>query len=320
MPASFNYNWTDLAFASKKPISSLNATFIAAPREISAKRFIQLVKQYLPNGNIVLGLADEEYVEGFAGQQQFRMLKLGTVQAIIDKANASASPNKIYTMAYFQRDFDYILQKLDFARVVLINGSWQKSFHTLPAFYTLVSKKTPFVYVSPFADQAEAKDYDQKHSGGFGVDISKAYSAEQMLGLAHEAGKQSFDTSFQVGAVLGKKSGNKYKYVVSAYNQVVPYETYAWHNGASREKHFSPTNDQNYYDTVHAETCILINCLQANLFIDDTTLFITVLPCPSCARMIAATPISEIYYQLDHSDGYAVKLLEAAGKKVTRKV
>lgn len=320
MPTKYDYNWADLAFASKKPISSLGATFIAAPREISAKRFIQLVKQYLPTGNIVLGLAAEDYIDGFAGQAKFRTLQLGTVQAIIDKTNASTSPYKIYTLAYFQRDFDYILQKLDFAKVVLINGSWQHSYHSLPAFYTLANKQTPFVYTSPFTDESEAKDYAEKHSGGFSVDIDKTYSVDQMLGLAQEAGKQSFDTSFQVGTVLGKKSGNNYKYVISAYNQVVPYETYAWHNGASREKHFSPTNDQNYYDTVHAETCVIINCLQAKLPIDDTTLFINVLPCPSCARMIAATPISEIYYQLDHSDGYAVKLLEAAGKKVTRKV
>ena len=36
--------------------------------------------------------------------------------------------------------------------------------------------------------------------------------------------------------------------------------------------------------------------------------------------MLCETGISEIVYSLDHSDGYAVKLLEKAGKTVRRHV
>ena len=321
MPSEYNFSWSDLAFRSKKPISNLNATFIVAPREMSAKRFIQLVKEYLPKGNIVLGLANEPFIDGFDGQPQFKTLQKSAVEQIINKTNASATVNKIYTLTYFQRELNYILEKLKFARVVLVNGSWQKSFHTLAPFYTLINSQTPFEYVSPFASEQEAIEFANKYTNNaLKIDSKLVYSPEQMLGLAKDVAKQSFETAFQVGAVLGAAAKGGYKYLTSAYNRVVPYETYAWQHGASREKHFSPTYDQNYYDAVHAETCILINAVADQISLDSTSLFINVLPCPSCARMFAATPIKEFYYQIDHSDGYAVKMLELAGKKVIRKV
>jgi deoxycytidylate deaminase len=42
------------------------------------------------------------------------------------------------------------------------------------------------------------------------------------------------------------------------------------------------------------------------------------MPCPACARMLSQTDIEEFVYSIDHSEGYAVKMLEAAGKKVRR--
>ncbi len=72
----YEFDWSNLAFASKKPLRDLAAIFIAAPREISAERFAQLVKEYLPKGNIVLGLAKEKFIDGFDCQPQFRTLQM----------------------------------------------------------------------------------------------------------------------------------------------------------------------------------------------------------------------------------------------------
>jgi hypothetical protein len=70
-----NFDWNELAFGSKKTVNNLRATFIAAPREISAARFTQLVKEFLPKGNVVLGLAKEDHVSGFENQPQFKTLQ-----------------------------------------------------------------------------------------------------------------------------------------------------------------------------------------------------------------------------------------------------
>lgn len=316
-----NYDWADLAFASKKPLNELNAIFIAAPRELSAKRFTQLVKQYLPQGNIILGLSKDPYVAGLEDQSHFRMLELATVQAIIDKVNVSKTPHKIATLSYFQRETTYILEKLDFKKVVFINGSWYHAFHQRPEFYTLTQRQVSFEKVSPFADTTEAKSYAETHAPEPPHIIRKMISEIDMMALAAEAAKCSWASSeFQTGVALGRKEGSGYQPIITTHNRIVPYETYAIHHGSAREQHFSPPNDLNHYNTNHAEIELVTTAGREGIDLTGTTLFINLLPCPTCARMFTSTAITEFVYAMDHSNGYAIKILEAAGKTVRRLV
>lgn len=313
-----DFDWADLAFASKKTLNDLKATFIFAPRELSTERFKQLVKTYLPQGNIVLGLAKEPYVDGFDGQVQFRTLRRQTVQPIIDKVNQSGAKHRMYTLSYFQREAPYILDKLQFRRVVLVNGSWHKSFHTRPEYYALVNKGVSYTMESPFVDENEAK-----FAAGFLEIISNdppnsIYSAKQMMRHAAQVGTQSFDHTFQTGVALGKRTPTGYKLLARVCNQVIPYPTYAMHFGASRETHFSPPNDLNHYDTIHAEMALIVKAGKQGINLKGTSLFINLLPCPTCARILSQTDISDFYYTQDHSDGYAIKMLQLAGKNIER--
>lgn len=314
-----DFDWNELAFASKKPLNALKATFIAAPRELSAAHFTQLVKEYLPKGNIILGLAKEDYVLGFEGQPQFRMLDVRTVQPIIDKVNSSPAKYKIATLAYAQRDLLHVINSLSIRQFVGINGSWKYPFHTQAPFYALVKNGVPYTLVSPFADEPEAMAYAQK-TRPLTPPTSGVFSEAEMLQVANDAAKQSFDNGFQTGVALGKATPKGYKLLATGFNKVVPYQTYAMHFGAARETNFSPMHDLNHYDTVHAETELIIKAQKEKIDLKGTTLFINLLPCPTCARMLSRTDIAEFVYKEDHSDGYAVKMLELAGKKVRRVV
>ena len=314
-----DFDWNELAFASKKPLNSLKATFIAAPRELSPARFTQLVKDYLPKGNVILGLAKEPFVVGFEDQPQFRMLGRETVQPIIDKVNSSPSKYKIATLTYTQRDLLYVINSLSIRQFVGIRGSWKYSFHTQAPYYALMQKGVPYQLVSPFTDESEAKEYARQTKLPK-PPASGAYGEQEMLDIATQAAKQSYDYSFQTGASLGSKKGGKYALLATTYNPVIPYQTYAMHFGAAREINFSPPHDINHYDTVHAEAELIIKAQKEKLDLKSTTLFINLLPCPTCARMLSQTDIAEYVYREDHSDGYAVKMLELAGKKVRRVV
>ena len=326
----YQYDWADLAFSSKKPLRDLKAIFIAAPRELSEKRFKQLIKQYLPQGDIVLGVSKEPFVLGFEAQPQFRMLEPKTVQKVIDQVNTSSSGRRIYVLEYFQRELPHILEKLTVSRVVLVNGSWQHVFHNSTAYYYLTSSKTPYDMVSPFADEQEAHAYEehinQLLKGTLVGQLESSTGGDvSLLQLASTLAKESFDYSFQTGAVLARpdttsSKSTTYTPLTGASNRVVPYQTYALHHGSAREKHFSPANDLNHYDTVHAEVALLITAQKKKLDLHGTTLFINLMPCPTCARMLSQTDIKEFVYSIDHSDGYAVKMLEAAGKTVRRVV
>ncbi|HUD05541.1 MAG TPA: deaminase [Candidatus Saccharimonadales bacterium] len=314
-----NYDWSDLAFGSKKEINGLDAIFVAAPREISVARLKQIVKEYLPKGNLLIGLAKEKYIDGFKGQAQFKTLQLGAIEKTADKINNAGFKNKIYTLSYFQRDLIFVLEKLRLKKDLFINGSWKYLFHNLPVYYTLVSKKIEYEMLSPFINDQEAKSYEKSVLQNE-QKVTGLYTAKQMFLMADEIAKRSFDYVYQTGLTVGLKKGAKYKFVAQSFNKVVPYQTYAMHNGSAREANFSPVNDLNYYDTVHAEVGLLLRAQKQKINLKGTTLFINLLPCPNCALMLCDTDIKEFVYRTDHSEGTAAKLLEAAGKRITRVV
>src|SRR5687767_8478122 len=103
-----NFDWNDLAFGNKKLISSLRAIFIPAPRKMSPARLKQLIKTYLPQGNLLIGLAKEPYVAGLENQPQFQTLQINDIEKLATQVNASSSPHKIYTLRFFQRETPYI--------------------------------------------------------------------------------------------------------------------------------------------------------------------------------------------------------------------
>src|ERR1700741_1480297 len=224
------FKWSDMAFSSKKPLKELKAIFVVAPRELSTKRFTQLVKEYLPQWNLVIGISYEPYILGFEGQPQFQMLQSATIQPVIDKIAASGSQNQVYILEYSQRDLPYILEKVPFAQVLLVNGSWKYSFHLSPAYYVLAQSKTPFSYISPFTGEDAAREYEQRKQKQLikpSAKIGESYKESELLEVVADAAKSSYDYNSQVGLVLSKKRLSKYQLLSLAYNKVVPYQTYA---------------------------------------------------------------------------------------------
>jgi len=294
--------------------------FIAAPRELSARRFAQIIKHYLPKGNIVLGISQEPYVVGFENQPQFKMLEQAAVQPIIDKVAQSESPYKISVLPYSQPDLPKIIRNLTSKqRILLVNGSWKYAFHNSESYKILAAHNVPIKFISPFVDEAEAEAYLQAHQPSVSLpQPGELLNEAQLFTAADTASRQSYDYSFQTGAALAKKHGDSYEFIATAFNEVIPYQTYALHHGNSREKHLSQPHDTNHYDTIHAEMQLLAGAARGDYSLAGATLFINLLPCPNCARTLGRTDIDGVVYRNDHSDGYAAKLLKLCGKNVKR--
>lgn len=308
-----------LSNITKSQINAKNAIFIVAPRELSLKRFAQLLQRYLPKANIILGISKQPYVVGFDDQPQFKMLQLSDVHIVIDKVNDANPPHAIYTFEYSQTDLNALLQSHNFKRILLVNGSWKYAFHNLDAYKTLVDRGITFKFISPFADDDEAFAYEATHTQQVSLpDRGDILNESDMVAVADAAAIQSFDYSFQTGVSLGHPVGDKYEFITTAFNKVIPYQTYALHHGNSREKNLSRPHDTNHYDTIHAEMQLLTKALADEIDLTGTTLFVNLLPCPNCARTLSQTNIAEVVYRHDHSDGYAVTLLESCGINVRR--
>lgn len=305
------YKWFNINDEKKTEINSLQPVFIAGSRDITEKRIVEITKMFLGKVNIIWGCLEDKYINGLEDSPQFATLPLSKLEKTLETLNSK----NIYILRYFERDLKYILKELDFKAVIYIQGSWYRSFHYNPHYFELLSQKTQYKLISPFCDEDEAVEYAQ----GFkfeDVDVSKEYMDEQMMKLCKQVAKRSFDHTYQAGSILAKDG----KVLLWSYNSIKPFETYAMHYGALREKHFCPPNDANYYDTNHAEIEMLVKAGRQGVPLKDTTLYINLMPCPTCARALCATEIKEVVYEVDHSEGFAVKLLEKAGKTVRRLV
>jgi len=312
---NYSYSWSELREKREK-LPYRVSTFVAISREMTPDRIKQIIKKHLPQGNMLWGVTGDEYVAGFEGQPQFRLLKRSELEEWVAKVNAS-SPNKLILLEYAQDQTERVLSKIKAKNYVFVRGSWKYAFHRLPVYHKLVSKDRHFEFISPFVGEDEAKSYL-----AFGKmllepkTLDRLKTIEDFMSGTWLVAKASFDHSFQVGAILAENTGpGEYEYVSHAHNQVVPYETYAMHHGFLREENLSPPKDLNHYDAIHAETAALISAKDSK----GTTLFINVLPCPTCAKAVVFSGVSEVFYGLDHSDGYAVKLFKDAGIK-TQKV
>jgi deoxycytidylate deaminase len=277
--------------------------FILAPREMSEKRIRDLLRKYLERGKVVFGVAKEEYVAGFEGQPQFKTLKGDLVKKLAEK-----SGGRLEVVEYAQKDGIETIKWTRFDRAVVVNGSFHRSFHLRPEYEAIAAKGAEVRYESPFVDEMEAKEFAEGFEGERGL---SEFAEENMQRILGEEAKRAFITDFQTAAAIVKNG----EIVALAHNEVVPYETYAWHWGLSREKHKTPAGDSSHYDAVHAETAALIG---AGEKARGGTIYMKTFPCPHCARNIIYAGINEVVYELDYGDDYGYDLFEKAGVKTRR--
>ncbi len=304
-------NWQQLKNKDKQQLSQQRPIFVLAPRDISKKRIQQLNQKLAAKRPVVWGCLTDEYIPGLEDSPQFKSLTLVKLKNSLKEQKAAGILN------YPQRYAKYVLKEIEWSAVIAIHGSWHKAFHYRPEYYVISKKQLPHKLVSSFVDEAEAKEYLVKIKSDLpavGFEPDKKYTDKELLEFTALRARHSFDYTFQTGAVLVKDG----QVLAAAHNRILPYETYMLHKGASKEKHLTPPHDLNHFDTNHAEVELILTALDQSLDLTNTSLYINLLPCPICARMLARTPIKEIVYQHDHSQGYGFKLLTQTGKTLRR--
>jgi deoxycytidylate deaminase len=284
--------------------------FVLAPREMSEARLRQLLRELLVRRPVTFGLAEEAYVAGFEGQPQFKTLSVDKINSLAEK-----SGGRITLLPYKQKDVVDVVKNLDFDRAIVVNGSHHRSFHLRPEYQAILDKGAMVKYVSPFTDTTEAlmtaceltaiqkSDEERPREAADTQAVVKA-------ALQREAAR-SFDTSFQNAAAVVRLD----EIVCLAHNATMPYETYAWHHGLIREKEHCAAGEANHYDTVHAETAVL---MEAGMAARGANLYCRTFPCPHCTKNIIFAGIGKVYYELDYGDEYGYNLLKEAGVEYER--
>jgi dCMP deaminase len=314
--------WDSVEDVEITSLNNLDAVFIAGSRTISAKRILELAKKYIVRGNVIWGYLQNEYIEGFEGQQQFKTLEFEKLETVLKQFEKLKLPHSFTILKYAQSDLGQVLEAVNFRKALFINASWKIAFHRRPEFLILEKKRTEFKLISPFTSEAEAIAYASKISTDFVDHLAptnrQSFTDKDCMLMAHEASRLSFDYTWQTGSVLVKDG----QILLTGHNRIVPYETYMWHTGSlkehgiSKEKDLSQMHNLNTNDTLHAEMDILTQALNQQLDLTDTTLYVSLMPCPNCARAIASTKIKRVVYEHEHFGGLAETILSKAGKEI----
>ncbi len=301
------FSWQQLAEIENSPI------LILGSREISSERITQLTNQLLKNTDktIVWGVFTEKFILGLENSPQFRTLTVKTLKESLVQLNSA----RVSILEYSQAQASAIIAEHDWSAIIGINGSWHRAFHYRDEYQVIKKLKIPFKFASAFNDEKEALEYESKiiiERPKLPVNYSESCSENTLFKLVDEVSHRSFDNTWQTGAVLAKNG----EFLLATYNKVVPFETYALLHGANKEKHKTPPQDLNHYDTNHAEVEMVLEATRRNINLKNCSLFINLMPCPICARMLAQTEIKEIVYKNPHSNNYAITILEKAGKTI----
>lgn len=126
--------------------------------------------------------------------------------------------------------------------------------------------------------------------------------------LAQTAASYSADWWRQVGGVVVKDG----QLLLTAYNKHLPAEQQPYITGDPRAE-FGKGVQMELSTALHAEAGLISEAARRGISLEGTTLYVTTFPCPSCAKLVAASGIKKLLYQ----DGYSVldgeTTLRAAG-------
>ncbi|MGB3988411.1 MAG: deaminase [Minisyncoccales bacterium] len=143
--------------------------------------------------------------------------------------------------------------------------------------------------------------------------IDSSQFGKRMMKEAIGQSLQSPDWWRQVGAVLVKDG----EIILSGFNKPLPSNDV--HNifGDPRSN-FDYGVSFDISKFIHAEAGIIAEAAKRGISLEKTHLYVTTFPCPTCAKLIAISGISEVYYKEGYSLLDAKDILRAFKVKIIR--
>lgn len=121
-------------------------------------------------------------------------------------------------------------------------------------------------------------------------------SAENFMNSALAEGQKSSDWWRQVGAAAVRDG----KIIAQAHNTHLPSEQQPYVEGDARA-HFHKGENIELTTAIHAEAKVIAEAAADGLSLNNTELYVTDFPCPTCAKLIAHSGVTKVYYQKGYS-------------------
>lgn len=125
--------------------------------------------------------------------------------------------------------------------------------------------------------------------------------------LAHNLATQSHCLRRKVGAVLVSADQAN---VITAINDPLPYPSICREQGCLRELNHIPSGTNNELcRCFHCEANLIVQCAKRGISTAGATVYTTLYPCLSCAKILTAAGISKLVYSSSYTDNCAKEYL-----------
>jgi dCMP deaminase len=139
-----------------------------------------------------------------------------------------------------------------------------------------------------------------------------------MRQIADDAKNQaqlSSDWWRQIGAIIFSETPNKIIAIAHNHHLPSPYTPYI---DSDPRNSFHQNEKIELSTAIHAEAALIANCAKTGLPLEGKSMYVTTFPCPVCAKQIATSGITKLYF----SDGYSTldgeKVLKNLGVKIIK--
>ena len=131
------------------------------------------------------------------------------------------------------------------------------------------------------------------------------------IGKAFEESEKSSDWWRQIGAVVVKDG----KIIITGYNKHLPSDFSPYINGDPRNN-FDAGIRYDLCTSIHAEAATIAVAAKNGIKLQGCFVYVTTFPCPTCARLLAESGISKIYYSKGYSLLDAENILKDYGVEI----
>lgn len=159
-------------------------------------------------------------------------------------------------------------------------------------------------------------------------EISSTEFSKKMMKLAEDQKVLSSDWWRQVGAVLvlgnqrnthskNAEEGKLEKKVIVAHNKHLP-SPYSSYIDSDPRNSFHKGENIDISTAIHAEADLIAQAAKTGQSLEGNELYVTTFPCPTCAKLIACSGISKLYFKEGYSVVDGEQILTNSGVKIVK--
>jgi dCMP deaminase len=141
--------------------------------------------------------------------------------------------------------------------------------------------------------------------------ISSEDFDKEFIGEAFKESEKSSDWWRQIGAVVVKEG----KIIITGYNKHLPSNFSPYINGDPRNN-FDAGIRIDLCTSIHAEAATIAAAAKNGINLNGCSIYVTTFPCPTCARLLAESGISKVFYSKGYSLLDAEDILKGYGAEI----